>query len=246
MTSLLSRRKFLALTGVTTSGAVLAACAPGPKAPVYVPVTPTPRGPDKLESGAALDRLTAGNIRFVSQQMRYPDQSAERRAQAAQAQSPFAAVLCCSDSRVPPEVIFDQGLGDLYVVRVAGNVTDDPIIGSLEYGAEQLGLSLIVVLGHTQCGAVRAALEAFYLGAGAPAHINSLVQAIEPAVQASQAQPGDPWRNAVTANIHLTVARLQSSPPTLAQKVKAQELQIVGALYNLDTGWVEFLPARTK
>ena len=226
----------------------MAATPPPPTktpAPVYVPATPTPRGPDKLEAGAALDRLTAGNIRFVAQQMQYPDQAAERRLQAAQAQAPFAAVLCCADACTPPEVIFDQGLNDLYVVRVAGNVTDDPIIGSLEYAAEQLGVSLMVVLGHTKCGAVRAALETIYLGAETPAHINSLVKAIEPAVQAALMKPGDPWLNAITANIQLTVTRLQSSPPTLAQKVKAKELQIVGALYDLDTGWVEFLPAST-
>jgi carbonic anhydrase len=264
MTSPISRRKFLALTGVTASGALLAACAPAappaaqtPAAqtpapgaqtaePVYAPATPTLRSPDKMEIADALARLTAGNIRFVTQQLQFPDQTAERRAQVAQGQSPFAAVLCCSDSRVPPEVIFDQGLSDLFVVRVAGNVIDDPIIGSLEYGVEHLGISLIVVLGHTKCGAVRAALEAVYLGAEAPVHIDSLVKALEPAVEEAQRLPGDPWLNAITVNIQLTVAHLLSSQPILAKAVKAKELQIVGARYDLDSGWAEFLPAPSQ
>ena len=243
MTPSISRRQFLALAGVTASGALLTACAAPARPPVYAPATPTLRSPDKLESAPALARLTTGNIRFVTQQLQYPDQNAERRAQVAQTQSPFAALLCCADSRVPPEVIFDQGLSDLFVVRVAGNVIDDAILGSLEYGVEHLGLALIVVLGHTKCGAVRAALEAVYLGVEAPEHIDSLVKALEPAVEEAQRLSGDPWLNAITTNIQLTVARLQSSTPILAKAVKAQELQIVGARYDVDSGWVEFFPA---
>lgn len=240
-----SRRQFLALTGAAVSGAVLAACQPaGDQGPVYAPATPTLRSPDKVEGGAALERLTQGNLRYVANQSQYPDQSAERRAQVAESQSPFAAILCCADSRVPPEIIFDQGVSDLFVVRVAGNVLDDPIIGSLEYAVEHLGLSLIVVLGHTECDAVRAALEAFYLGGTTPEHMDSLVTAMEPAVKTAQTQPGDPWFNAVTANIQEAVSQLQASQPILAPLVKKKELQIVGARYDLETGWVEILPVK--
>jgi carbonic anhydrase len=246
MTSPISRREFLSLTGLAASGALLAACAPAapatPAGPaVYAPATPTLRSPNKLEGDAALARLTAGNIRFVAQHLQFPDQNAERREQVATGQSPFAAVLCCADSRVPPEIIFDQGVGDLFVVRVAGNVLDDPIIGSLEYAVEHLGVSLIVVLGHTKCGAVRAALEAVFLGAEAPKHIDSVVKALEPAIDAGKLLPGDPWLNATTANIHLGAAHLRSSEPILAKAVKAKELTIVGARYDIDSGWVEFL-----
>ena len=243
MTTSSSRRRFLALAGAA-SGALLAACQPaGDKAPLYAPATPTLRSPDRLDGEAARTRLKDGNIRYVASNLQYPDQSAERRAQVAQSQSPFAAVICCSDSRVPPEIIFDQGLSDLFVVRVAGSVLDDPLLGSLEYGVDHLNIPLIMVLGHTRCSAVRAALEAFYLGAEVPGNFGSVVQAIEPAVEKAQAQSGDPWLNAIRANVQLVAAQLEASSPIIAKAVKAKELTVVRALYDLETGWVEILPA---
>jgi len=248
MPRLFSRRAFLALTGAVASGAALAACAPATpgQPPVFAPATPTLRSPAKLGGDAALDRLVQGNIRYVAGHMIYPDQTAERRAQVAQSQSPFAAVLCCTDSRVAPEVVFDQGLGDLFVVRVAGPVLDDTLLGSLEYGVTQLGLALVVVLGHTQCDTVRAALEATYLGAQVPPHGGSLVTALQPALAAALANSGDLWHDAITANIRLVAAALQTSEPLLANAVKTGGLKIVGAIYDLDTGWVELVPPEAK
>ncbi len=239
MTIPVSRRQFLTLAGVAASSAALAACGAAPTPPVYVAATPTLRGPGKVDSATALTRLTEGNARYITSQRQYPDLSVERRVQVAQSQPPFAAILCCADARVPPEVIFDQGLGDLFVVRVAGNVLDDPIIGSLEYAVEHLGVSLIMVLGHTRCDVVRAAVESVYFGTEAPPHIDRLVQALEPAVKAAEVQPGDPWLNAINVNIQQVTAALLAAPPILSQAAKAKELQVVGALYDLESGWVQ-------
>jgi len=238
----------LAVTGAVASGAVLAACVPAVPGtpPVYAPPTPTLRSSAKLDGDAALDRLVQGNIRYVAGQMIYPDQTTERRVQIAQAQSPFAAVLCCTDSRVAPEVIFDQGLGDLFVVRVAGPVLDDALLGSLEFGVAQLGVSLIVVLGHTRCDAVRAALETAYVGAAMPASGDSLVTALRPALAKALASPGDLWQGAITANIQLLTASLQGAQPLLANAVKTGALKIAGLQYDLDTGWVELVPPEAK
>lgn len=151
-------------------------------------------------------------------------------------QHPFAVILGCADSRVPPEIIFDQGLGDLFVIRVAGNIVDDAILGSIEYAVEELGASLVLVLGHEKCGAVSATIKhAEVLG-----HISTLLDAIQPAVDAVRAEPGNLLDNAVRANIKLVVEQLQSSFP-VAELVKSDRLKIVGAQYKLDCGTVEVL-----
>ncbi|MBI5016271.1 MAG: carbonic anhydrase [Deltaproteobacteria bacterium] len=185
----------------------------------------------------ALKRLAEGNQRYVAAKASHPDQTPERRTQVAGGQSPFAIVLGCADSRVPPEVLFDQGLGDLFTVRVAGNVLDDAGLGSLEYAADHLGVHLLVVLGHERCGAVDAAVK----GGEAEGRVKYLVKALKPAVSAAKGLPGDVLDNAVRANVALVVKQLKTSKPVLAELVEDGKLAVVGARYDLDTGIVEIL-----
>ena len=156
------------------------------------------------------------------------------------AQHPVAAILSCADSRVPPELVFDQGLGDLFTVRVAGNVVDDAIIGSLEYAAEHLGVPVIIVLGHSGCGAVKATID----GGEPNTHIQTLVKAIQPAVDQASHEPGPLMDNAVRDNVLLAVKQLTESKPILAEMVRTGKILIKGAVYHLETGAVEYLPAQ--
>lgn len=184
----------------------------------------------------AIARLRSGNARFVAGHLQHPQQSLARRSEVATGQHPYAIILSCSDSRVPPEVIFDAGLGDLFVVRVAGNTADDAAIGSIEYGVEHLGAALIVVLGHERCGAVQAAVESAGSASAAPGHLGAVIGPILPAVQASKATSGDRVDLAVRANVDRVVAQLKASHPVLAEEVAAGKLQIIGGRYDLDTG----------
>jgi len=165
-------------------------------------------------------------------------QAAKRRAELTKSQHPFAIILGCSDSRVPPELVFDQGLGDLFVARVAGNVIDDHSLGSIEYAVDHLVVRLIVVLGHQRCGAVKAAKETIAAKTEAPAHIQSLVTAIQPAVEATAK---DDLEATVEANVKNVTQALRSSTPVLKPKVDSGELKVVGAYYSLDTGSVAFM-----
>jgi carbonic anhydrase len=190
-------------------------------------------------SGAvAQQKLMDGNKRYVEARLSHPNQTVERRTEIAKKQRPFAAILSCADSRVPPEIVFDQGLGDLFVVRVAGNILDDTALASLEYAVDHLGVRYIMVLGHERCGAVEATLA----GGEAPGHIGGLVKAIQPAVDKASKEPGDPVENAVRANVALVVQQLKSSTPILEKLVKKGDLTVVGARYDLDDGEVEILP----
>jgi carbonic anhydrase len=185
----------------------------------------------------ALRQLLAGNRRYVAARLTHPHQTALYRARVARGQHPFAIVVGCSDSRVPAEIVFDQGLGDLFVIRVAGNVVDDTALGSIEYAAEHLGVGLIVVLGHERCGAVDAAVK----GGTVHGHIDSLVKAIAPAVEQVKNRPGDVLDHAVRANAAMTAGRLRTAPPILADLAAGGRLKIVGARYDLDSGAVEIL-----
>lgn len=191
-----------------------------------------------VTADVARQKLLDGNKHFVEAKLLHPDQSAERRTEVAKGQHPFAAVVSCSDSRVPPEIIFDQGVGDLFVVRLAGNILDDAAIGSLEYAVEHLGVSAIVVLGHERCGAVEATLK----GGEAPGHIGSLTHAIQPAVEKTKGLPGDALDNAVRANVANGVELLKESAPILKEAVEKHHLTVIGARYDLDDGAVTFLP----
>jgi carbonic anhydrase len=166
------------------------------------------------------------------------DQAAKRRAELAKSQHPVAAIVSCSDSRVPPEIVFDQGLGDLFIVRVAGNVINDEGLGSIEYSVDHLGTRLILVLGHQSCGAVKAAKETIAAKGKAPGHIESLVTAIKPAVEATAKDDLD---TTIKANVKHVVDAVRSSTPILKTKVDSGQIQVIGGYYNLDTGAVTFL-----
>jgi carbonic anhydrase len=182
---------------------------------------------------AALNRLMDGNLRFTQHHLEHPDQSENRVKELTQAQHPFATVLSCADSRVTAEIIFDQGLGDIFDVRVAGNIATPEILGSIEYAVELLGTPLLMVLGHERCGAVTAAVENQPL----PGAIGSLVQAILPAVNQVKGMPGDVVDNAVSANVRYQVGRLMRSQ-LICDRHQSGQLQVIGARYDLDTGRV--------
>jgi carbonic anhydrase len=181
----------------------------------------------------ALARLKTGNERFASSKVSSGKPVAARRAETAQDQHPFAIVVGCADSRTAPEIIFDQSIGDLFVIRTAGNLVDDYALGSIEYAVGNLGTRLIVVLGHARCGAVKAALG----GDSAPGHINSLVRDIQPAVTAAKGKDGDALANAVHENDAEVAAKIkkQAQLGDLASQVR-----IVEGYYDLDTGKVEW------
>lgn len=187
----------------------------------------------------ALKKLIQGNHRFVVHRMLHPDMTIQRRVSLARnGQRPFAIILSCSDSRVPPEIVFDEGLGNLFVVRVAGNIADDAMIGSIEYAVEHLGAQLLMVLGHEKCGAVQAAIAN-----QREAHLASLVDAIRPAVDKVREKDGDQSAHFIEDVIHENVSRvvsqLKSSEPVLSKLVSERKLQIVGGYYHLASGQVE-------
>ncbi|HEY4270985.1 MAG TPA: carbonic anhydrase [Candidatus Udaeobacter sp.] len=186
----------------------------------------------------AISKLKEGNGRYTSGNLQHPGQTTERRTELAKTQHPFAAIVSCSDSRVPPEIVFDQGLGDLFVVRVAGNVMNDEGLGSIEYTVDHLGTRLILVLGHQSCGAVKAAKETIAAKGKAPGHIESLVTAIKPAVEATAK---DDLETTIKANVKHVVDGLRSSTPILKAEVDSGKIQVIGGYYSLDTGVVTFL-----
>lgn len=189
-----------------------------------------------IDPEAALQRLMQGNQRFVHNRRQYPDQSQSRRQEVAQAQHPFATILSCADSRAPAEIIFDQGIGDIFDVRLAGNIATPEAIGSIEYAVVLLGSPLLMVLGHERCGAVTAAVKHEAL----PGQIGSFVQAILPALDNAKGLPGDPVDNAVVANVQYQIDQLQRSP-LLAERLQSGKLKIVGGRYDLDQGTVTLI-----
>ncbi len=186
----------------------------------------------------ALTRLVAGNGRFADGRLKHPGQTPGRRVQLARGQCPFVAVLDCADSRLPPEILFDQGLGDLFVCRVAGNIADTAVTGSLEWASGHFHPALIVVLGHERCGAVGAALDALRDGVLPPASIGALVRAIIPNVRGVAPGP-DQFSQAVAANAEAVATTLRLSP-VLQPHIKAGKLRIVSATYGLESGRVAF------
>lgn len=186
----------------------------------------------------AISKLKEGNGRYTGGNLQHPGQTTERRTELAKSQHPFAVIVSCSDSRVPPEIVFDQGLGDLFIFRVAGNVVDDHGLGSIEYAVDHLNVRLIVVLGHQSCGAVQAAKETIAAQGKAPGHIESLVTAIKPAVEATAK---DDLETTIKANVKHVVQAVRSSRPILKAKVDSGDVQVIGGYYSLDTGAVTFL-----
>jgi len=192
---------------------------------------------------AALKRLMAGNARYVTGKAIHPDADLVRRASLANGQHPFATVLACADSRVAPELIFDEGLGDIFDVRVAGNIVDDAVMGSIEYAVVHLGCPLVMVLGHERCGAVTATLDAID-GKGSAedreTRIGALAAAIMPAARSA---PAGPQRldTAVVANARGQATRLRSESPVLKAHLAGGKLKVVAARYDLDDGQVTLL-----
>jgi carbonic anhydrase len=186
----------------------------------------------------AISKLKEGNGRYTSGNLQHPGQTSERRTELAKAQHPFAAILSCSDSRVPPEIVFDQGLGDLFIVRVAGNVINDEGLGSIEYSVDHLGTRLILVLGHQSCGAVDAAMKTVAAKGKAPGHIQSLVTAIKPVIEST---PKGDLETTIKANVKHVVDALRTSTPILKARVDSGDVQVIGGYYSLDTGAVTFL-----
>ncbi|HEY3344220.1 MAG TPA: carbonic anhydrase [Anaerolineaceae bacterium] len=190
-----------------------------------------------MDAQESLNSLKNGNFRFVHGHPQHPRQQSDRREAVLSGQNPIAAILSCSDSRVPPEILFDQGIGDLFVIRTAGNVADDGVLGSLEYAVEHLRVGLVVVMGHSRCGAVTAAVQ----GEASAGHITSLIDKIAPAVEIGRARGGDLLAQAVDANIELTVEGIRNSEPILVDCVTQGKLTVIGARYDLDSGQVVFL-----
>jgi len=189
-----------------------------------------------LSADSALAELKAGNLRYVNnQEEAYKALAAERRA-TAQKQTPFAIVVSCSDSRVPCEEIFDLGVGEIFVVRSAGEVLDRATIGSIEYAAELLGVKLVVVLGHERCGAVTAATQ----GGEAKGSIAYLIEQIKPAVEAVKAKEGDLLTNAIGENASMIAKQIATNEPILKELTDKGELKVVSAVYDLDEGSVSF------
>jgi carbonic anhydrase len=200
-----------------------------------------------ISSVEALERLRAGNARFVAETRRSPAQIGEsRRAEVAEGQNPFAIIHGCSDSRVPAELIFDQGLGDLFVIRVAGNIVAASQVGSIEFAAEKFETRLVVVIGHTQCGAIGATLQELQeeSATGSP-NLQFIVDKVRPSVEPLLATDlkNDPvalYREAVRANIRQSVDQLRHGSEILENLIKNKGLAIIGAEYSLETGEVEF------
>jgi carbonic anhydrase len=214
------RGAIIGLVGAALSGAVISALDTLPSADVV------------------LRELKAGNDHHIAKRYQHPHQNAARQRELTSGQSPHAIILSCADSRVAPEIILDQGLGDLFDVRVAGNVAGDPELASIEYAAEHLHTPLLVVMGHQKCGAVTAAAES----GEAEGHLPSLLAMIRPAVASARGRPGDLIDNAVRINVENVVQQVCTSKPLLAGLVEHGELTVVGAVYSLDTGKVTWLP----
>jgi carbonic anhydrase len=182
----------------------------------------------------ALQNLVEGNKRFVEGSSVCPDRTAERRKETEQMQEPFAVILGCADSRVAPEIIFDQGIGDLFIVRVAGNVAGPVEVASVEYSAIYLHSSLILVLGHENCGAIKAVM------AGKTQDIEPVAKLIEPAVKKNQKEDNGRLEKSIKDNVKYTVEELKKNP-ALAALIAKKQLQIKGGYYNFHTGAVELL-----
>jgi carbonic anhydrase len=232
----MSRREFVSMA-VGASVALPGTCAGADLEPVQPHAAPA--NPD-----AALRQLLDGNERFIKGKLSHPGRAPSDFIALAEEQRPLSVILGCADSRVPPEVLFDQGVGDLFVVRVAGNAvggTGAVVKGSIEFAIAELMVPLIVVLGHSNCGAVKAAIKHVEGDDKLPGAINDLVTLIRPAVAQVHTRPGDKLDLAIRANVMLGVDRLMTLEPILAKPVKDGRVKVVGAVYDLRSGRVELL-----
>jgi len=229
-----SRRGLLRLFGAAAAGMALSRSA-------FAKVMKAPPKPQNVvSSDASLELLMKGNARYVEGVSRRHDFKHEREALVG-GQNPYAGILSCADSRVAPEYAFDCGRGDLFVCRVAGNFANSDTIASLEYAVSALGTPLIVVLGHSGCGAVSATIKSLKDNTTLPGHLPSLVTSLAPAVTASAGQPGDPLDNAIRQNVIDNVARLKSATPILSAAVEQGKLKVRGGIYKLEDGRVDMI-----
>lgn len=187
----------------------------------------------------SLARLMRGNVRYVEGRLVHPSRGEDRRLETAQKQDPFAVILGCSDSRVSPEIIFDQGIGDLFIIRVAGNVVGPIELDSIEFSAVHFNSSIIMVLGHKNCSAVSTVLK------GDVDVIENIASLIEPAVVKSKAIAGDSLESAVKMNVRMAVEQLNNNP-FIKKLVDEKKVKVVGGYYDLGTGTVELLDAEQK
>lgn len=236
MTHGIGKVLFFAIVGIC--GAI-GGCAAEPQSPPSAAGTAdhtVAPGAPTAEQSLAL--LVAGNKRYVAGHSVHPHDSTERRGELTAGQHPYAIILGCSDSRVPPPIVFDAGLGDLFEVRVAGNTADDAAIASIEYAAEHLHVPLLLVLGHEKCGAVTATVEAVQSKEKPPGHLAAIIDPIRPAVDKAKGESGELVDNTITENVKDVVRELKNSQPVLAEMVHSGNLKIVGAVYHLGTGEV--------
>lgn len=236
MLELESRRKFLRLACAGVAGASFGMRAFG--------WAEQPSRKDNRNAEGSLKALIEGNARFASGHAEHPERTPADFLPLAAGQKPIATIFSCADSRVPPEILFDRGIGELFIVRVAGNYVSGAgaaVKGSLEYSVAELGVPLIVVLGHSNCGAVKSAIEHIHKHDSLPGSINDLVNYIKPSVIESEHEPGDQLANAVRANVRRGVERLKGLEPILAPAVKSGRLRVVGGVYKLETGKVVLL-----
>ncbi|SPJ17113.1 Carbonic anhydrase [Burkholderiales bacterium] len=226
-------RRFFLRTGA------LAALAPwrmGFALAAEPPVAGAPPPPNAITPAQALKRLMQGNARYVANTPNQRDFSSGRAARV-RAQYPIAAILSCADSRVAPEFAYDQGPGELFVVRVAGNSVSLDVLASLEYSVQLLGVPLVMVLGHSGCGALEAAIKVLKNKAVLPGHLPEFVDAFKPAVIAAQTmQSGDLLDNAIAENVRQQVTHLKTSPPVIQSLYADNKIDIVGGVYDLATG----------
>ncbi|MGX1098337.1 carbonic anhydrase [Amorphus sp. MBR-141] len=235
-------------TGLTRRGllgagafAVTAAAAGGLVLPAAAQTASSTQAPNDISPDEALKRLMDGNARYAANTPQNKDFSVGRDARSS-AQYPFCGLLSCADSRVSPELAFDQGPGELFVVRVAGNFVDVSGLASIEYGVAVLGIPLLVVLGHSNCGAIDATIKVIQTGAELPGHIPSLIDALKPGVQkALDTTPADPLVAATAENVRYNVEKLKTATPIVAEAVSSGKVKVVGGVYNIATGKVDLV-----
>jgi carbonic anhydrase len=241
---LTTRRAFLAASSL--SAIAMTGCASS-RSSQTISVAPTQQTAVQTippTGNQALQKLLEGNLRFQRGQAKWPNQTSIRRQAIAKAQTPFAIVFGCVDSRVPPELVFDQGLGDIFTIRTAAHVLDNAALGSIEFGIAELNIPLLVVLGHERCGAVSATIQAVDHHEDAPGSIQSLVEYIRPSVLKAQGQGDTRLTNAIRNNSIYTVNMLSRSK-IISEAIKAGKLTVVASNYDLDTGAVSIIKDAT-
>lgn len=238
---MMSRRNVI--TGAAAVGGAIAAGAGAAASdiPRAARLAPVVNGKTALSPDEALELLIEGNKNFLNDVPTAPPIGRERRLEIAQGQAPFAAYVTCSDSRVSPEILFGRGLGELFIIRNAGNTVDTVALGSIEYAVAVLGVPLVVVMGHEACGAVKAAKAVVDDNATFPGSIGRMIEPIIPAVLEVRGRKGDMLDHAIRANVARVVNQLRTSTdPLLLHPQKTGKLKVVGAHYDLDTGAVDF------